>query len=88
MTTTKHITCREIVELVTSFLEGRLSAGERRRFQEHLAGCEGCSNYLDQMRKTIRLVGRLTVDSFPVGAREAMLQAFRDWHAPGQPSAG
>jgi anti-sigma factor RsiW len=81
MTTTKSITCREIVELVTGYLEGRLSPIQRRRFQEHLAACEGCSAYLEQMRTTIRLVGRLTEDSIPAPVREALLHAFRNWHA-------
>jgi anti-sigma factor RsiW len=74
-----ELTCRELVEIVTDYLEDRLSALDRRRFEEHLAACEGCANYVEQMRDTIRLVGRLTDDAIPIPARERLLQAFRDW---------
>ena len=74
-----ELTCRELVEIVTDYLEDRLSALDRRRFEEHLAACEGCANYVEQVRDTIRLVGRLTDDAIPIPARERLLQAFRDW---------
>lgn len=77
-----ELTCRELVEIVTDYLEDRLSPLDRRRFEEHLAACEGCANYVEQMRDTIRLVGRLTEDAIPVPARERLLQAFRDWKSP------
>ena len=54
-----EMTCQELVELVTEYLEGALPASDRRRFDEHLAECPHCVAYLDQMRITIRLVGRL-----------------------------
>jgi anti-sigma factor RsiW len=73
------ITCQELVELVTDYLENRLPRPERRRFEQHLVGCEGCFNYLEQMQETIRLVGRLREDSIPPRARERLLWAFRDW---------
>jgi anti-sigma factor RsiW len=79
--TTAELTCKELVEIVTDYLEDRLPPSERRRFEQHVAGCEGCTNYLDQMRETIRLVGRLSEDSIPAPARERLLRAFRDWRS-------
>jgi anti-sigma factor RsiW len=76
-----ELTCRELVEIVTDYLEDRLSPIDRRRFEEHLASCEGCANYVEQMRDTIRLAGRLTENAIPVPARERLLQAFRDWNS-------
>ena len=79
MTDLPEITCRELVELVTSYLEGALPAAERVRFEAHLTACEGCSAYVDQMRRTIDVVGSLTEDSIPPPAREELLAAFKDW---------
>jgi predicted anti-sigma-YlaC factor YlaD len=73
------LTCRELVELVTEYLEDTLPAAERVRFEEHLAGCRGCRNYLDQMRRTIQLSGRLTEESVPEEGREKLLEVFRNW---------
>ena len=71
--------CQELVEVITDYLEGTLSPEERLRFEEHLAGCDGCRAYLEQMRVTIRLTGALKTDSIPEGVREQLLTAFRDW---------
>ena len=79
MTSSNELSCIELVELVTAYLEGALSPRDRVRFEEHLAICQGCRNYLDQMQQTITLVGKLAVESVPVGAREQLLQAFRNW---------
>jgi anti-sigma factor RsiW len=79
--TTTELTCKEMVEIVTDYLEDRLPPTDRRRFEEHLARCEGCRNYLDQMRETIQLVGALGEDSIPVPVRERLLRAFRDWRS-------
>ena len=48
-----HLNCRELVELVTAYLDGDLSPGERKRFDAHLASCDGCTTYVEQMRRTI-----------------------------------
>jgi len=69
--------CRELVEVVTDYLEGALSSEDVAEVERHLESCEGCVNYLDQMRKTIRLTGRLSEDGIPPQAREALLEAFR-----------
>jgi anti-sigma factor RsiW len=71
--------CRELVELVTDYLEDRLSPSERARFEAHLAECEYCETYLEQMRQTIRALGRLPEESLSAEARDALLTAFRDW---------
>ncbi|MGZ8578464.1 MAG: anti-sigma factor family protein [Actinomycetota bacterium] len=76
---TGGLTCKEVVEIVTDYLEGALSPEERARFDEHLAACDGCTRYVEQMRETIRLSGMLTEEQIPVAQRERLRQAFRDW---------
>ena len=73
--------CKELVELVTDYLEGKLPLTEQQQFEAHLSGCVGCRNYLDQMQTTIRLAGRLTEDHIPVDGRDKLLQVFRQWKA-------
>ena len=75
------MTCIELVELVTDYLEGSMPADERARFDEHISGCEGCTAYLEQFRITIRLTGMLTEERIAPDARAALLDAFRDWRA-------
>ena len=55
-----YLSCQELVELVTDYLEDRLPPAERERFEGHLALCPGCDTYVEQMRETIRLTGELT----------------------------
>jgi predicted anti-sigma-YlaC factor YlaD len=73
------LACREVVELVTDYLEGTMSPADRARFEEHLTGCDGCSIYLDQMRTTIRVTGSLDEDSIPAEQLEQLTRAFRNW---------
>jgi anti-sigma factor RsiW len=73
------VSCKELVELVTDYLEGTLPPGERQRFDEHLQLCDGCVNYVEQMRATIVATGTLREESVPPEARDALLTAFRDW---------
>ncbi len=77
--TEPEMTCHELVELVTEYLEGALPASERIRFDEHLARCRHCRVYLEQMKQTIVAVGALTEDSVAPEAKETLLQVFRDW---------
>ena len=79
--TSDKMTCRELVELITDYLEGVLPKSEHLRFEEHLAGCTGCRNYLDQMRWTIAILGRLTEDNLISVAHDELLELFRDWKA-------
>jgi anti-sigma factor RsiW len=78
-----RMNCRALVELVTDYLEGALPDEERARIDAHLAGCDGCTAYLEQMRTTIRLTGMLTEDQIPAEARDALLGAFREWRGAG-----
>jgi anti-sigma factor RsiW len=71
--------CQELVELVTGHLEGRLAPMEQRRFEAHLALCRGCRTYLEQMRQTVRALGRLPEESIEPGARDRLLATFRTW---------
>ena len=78
------ITCREVVDVVTDYLEGRLSTAERLAFEEHVVMCSGCAAYLDQMRQTIRIAGSLREEEVPEAVRVGLVEAFRDWkRAPG-----
>lgn len=78
--TARELSCQELVELVTDYLEGALPELERARFEEHVGGCGGCAAYVDQMRETIRLTGRLGVEDVPPEAERALLEAFRGWN--------
>ena len=73
------MTCIELVELVTDYLEGSMLADERARFDEHISGCEGCTTYLEQFRITIRLTGMLSEEQIAPDARDTLLGVFRDW---------
>ena len=81
MATDDDLTCRELVELVTDYLEGALPPAERRRFEEHLLSCAVCPRYVEQLRGTVRLLGRLREDDVPEPARLALLDAFRTWRS-------
>jgi anti-sigma factor RsiW len=73
------MSCRELVELVTDYLLGELDPAERARFEAHLEECEGCRSYVDQMRRTVSVVGALHEDDVAPEARAALLGVFRDW---------
>jgi anti-sigma factor RsiW len=73
------LSCQELVELVTDYLEGALPSEERARFELHLVYCRGCDVYVEQMRETLRIAGRLSEESLEPGARESLLAAFRSW---------
>ncbi|MEA2272344.1 MAG: hypothetical protein QOI98_1052 [Solirubrobacteraceae bacterium] len=75
------LSCRELVELVTSYFEGALPRRDRRRFDAHLSACDGCTAYVEQMHETIRLAGVLREEDLDPRARDALLHAFRDWRA-------
>jgi anti-sigma factor RsiW len=79
MTQDQTLTCQELVELVTAYFEGDLAAPDRARFEEHLVACDGCTNYLEQMRTTIRVTGMLTPESLSEEASTELLSAFRSW---------
>jgi predicted anti-sigma-YlaC factor YlaD len=72
------LTCRELVELVTDYLEGALPTHDRLDFERHLVWCSWCRDYVDQMRTTIALTGEPETEP-PSPLREQLLDAFRDW---------
>jgi anti-sigma factor RsiW len=74
-----EFTCRELVELVTEYLEGALSERDHRRFERHIAACPHCTAYLEQLRMAVGILGTLSERDIPDKAREELLQAFRDW---------
>ena len=73
--------CHQLVEAITDYLEGALPAEERAALDEHLAVCPDCRTYLEQMRQTIRLAGRITEASIPAAGRDELLDVFRTWRA-------
>lgn len=73
--------CKDLVEAVTSYLEGDMSPEDRARFDEHIARCVGCSDYLAQIRETIRLTGNLDAEALPAEQRRALQAVFRSWAA-------
>ncbi|MFN0148722.1 MAG: anti-sigma factor family protein [Dehalococcoidia bacterium] len=75
------LTCKELVELVTRYVEGALPALERGRFEAHIRECGKCAIYLEQLRTTVRLTGRLTEESLDPGMRRRLLAVFRGWRA-------
>lgn len=74
-------TCREVVDLVTDYLEGQMAADERERFERHLAICPSCVTYLEQIRLTIVAAGSLGDDRIPTDQRSDLIAAFRELFA-------
>lgn len=70
--------CAEFVELVTAFLEGALDGEDERRFVDHLALCDGCDRYLEQVRRTVHDLGELPAGELPAETRATLLEALRD----------
>jgi len=79
VTKSMELTCKEVVELVTDYLEGAMILEERARFEEHLAFCDGCVNYVGQIRATIRSTAELTEESIPPSLRDELVKTFRNW---------
>jgi anti-sigma factor RsiW len=72
------VDCVDVVELITEYLEGALDPTTDERVTAHLALCEGCNRYLEQMRATIRTVGHVPLETLSDEARSTLLAAFRD----------
>ena len=75
----EDLVCQQVVELVTDYLDGALSRADRRRFDAHLRKCPNCTNYLAQMRATIRATGSLHPDDLTPEVRTQFTQLFRHW---------
>ena len=78
-----ELVCQQVVELVTDYLEGALSDVDRWRFEGHLSGCPHCTEYLAQMRETIRLAGRITPEDLTPDMRTDLTDLYRRWRAEG-----
>ena len=79
----RDLVCQQAVELVTDYLEGALSRRARRRFEAHLAVCPHCTEYLAQMRETIRLAGRITPEDLTPDMRTDLTALYSRWRAEG-----
>jgi len=77
----RELTCAQLVELVTDYLEQRLTLRDTERFEEHIAFCDGCSRYFEQMRATISATGGLRADDLPPVLHDRLLEAFRGWRS-------
>jgi anti-sigma factor RsiW len=73
------LACRELVELVSDYLEGALTPAQNARFEAHIAGCGNCTAYVRQMRETLSLMGELAPESLSPKAESELLDAFRTW---------
>jgi anti-sigma factor RsiW len=74
-----ELVCREVVELISDYIEGELPRPTRRRLESHLRGCEHCSEYLAQMRTTIRITGGLRTSDLPPEVRDELIALYRRW---------
>lgn len=75
----ERMTCKELVGLVTEYLEGTLQEDVRMRMERHLSVCDGCTTYLEQMRQTIRLTGQVQEETLTPQQRDDLLRLFHDW---------
>ena len=73
------LSCQELVELVTQYLEGVMPKEERARFENHLMRCHGCTTYVEQMRHTIQITGKLSEETIAPEAKDQLLALFRNW---------
>ena len=78
----EHISCQEVVELVSDYLEQALPSDEAAVFEQHLNFCDGCVVYVDQVRTTVASAGELRTEEVPPEIKDKLLSAFRDWRHP------
>jgi predicted anti-sigma-YlaC factor YlaD len=76
-----EIVCKQAVELVTDYLEGDLSRRDRRRFERHLRLCPNCAAYLEQIKTTIKMTGRIEPEDLTPEARTDLTQLYRRWRS-------
>lgn len=82
MRLSEDLSCAELVQLVTNYVEGALSPEDRRRFEEHIVFCDGCAAHLEQMRTTIAVVGCVGEQELSTHAVDELITAFRGWKRP------
>lgn len=78
--TPEPMSCNELVELVTAYLDGSLDPTARSRFDMHLLDCDGCESYLQQFQATINTLGKIGNEHLDAEFRSKLMAAFRDWH--------
>ena len=74
-------TCQELAELMTDYLEGALPRAQHALFDLHLAGCRDCTLYVEQMRATVAVTGRIAAEDIPAELQGELLAVFRQWAA-------
>jgi anti-sigma factor RsiW len=79
VSSTRTLTCQELTEVLTNYLEGTMALEDRAALEAHLALCEGCATYVEQMRQVIRTVHELRPDDVEATAPDDLLEAFRAW---------
>jgi len=77
--TSDYLTCAELVGLVTDYFDGALSPHDRARFDDHIMTCPPCQAHLDQIRRTIDVLGHVPQESLSTAAERDLLGAFREW---------
>lgn len=77
--TGEEMNCDELVELVSGYLDDELDAQHRARFDTHLLDCDGCQNYLEQFRETVRALGRVAETELDPAFRDKLLTALQGW---------
>jgi anti-sigma factor RsiW len=75
----RDLLCQQAIELLTEYLEGNLSRGQKRRLERHLLACPNCSNYLEQIRITVRLTGAMEAEELAPGAVDDLTELYRRW---------
>jgi anti-sigma factor RsiW len=79
----RDLVCRQVVELVTGYLEGTLAERDRRRFEQHISACPHCTVYVEQMRAMLEQTGSVSLDGLSPQAERELLDAFAGWQSSG-----
>lgn len=85
MTIDDAFTCKEVVELVTDYLENALLPGSRKQLEEHVADCPGCTNYIEQVRLTVAMLHQLAQEPVFPETKQELFEAFRNWKQGSSP---
>ena len=76
---TEHLSCQEVVELVTDYLDGALPSEEAALFEQHINFCDGCIWYVEQLRSTVQVLGEIREEDVSAQAKDRLMGAFREW---------
>ena len=81
LTLRRDLVCREAVELVTDYLEGSMARRDAKRFEAHLANCDGCDEYIRQIRATIEILGNVQPEDLAPETRQGLMDLYQDFRA-------